>query len=1004
MTGGGGFTKMTATFFYAKWRRCGALIASMVASALLCGFGGGVCALVSLAEEIAVPYPGESSDFSAAQVEFFEKSVRPLLVERCYECHQGTKAKLGLRLDSRAGVLKGSDYHPVVDLRNPPASRLMLAVTHGGAKQQIEDMPKEADKLAAEEIAVLERWIADGLPWSAESGGKPAELGDPTKHWAWQQVEKPVVPNEAGHPIDYFIDQKLNEAGLAKAPVADRRTLYRRAHFDLLGLPPEFDEVEKFSADPRPDSVVWPELLDRLLASPHYGERWARHWMDLARYSDTRGYEAGGRERRFVYSYVYRDWLIRSLNEDLPYDEFLRQQLAADRLLGPDASAEERKNLAALGFITLSKNGRTEDVIDDRIDTTFRTTMAMTVACARCHDHKFDPVSTAEYYGIYSVFHNSVEPQEMPTIGQPEDTPVYRAYQEELAKKQKVVDDFLDPKLAEKAKEFPDLANRRFQLVAKLSREDRRALQNLERVVDKFVADKKMEPDKALVVGERTPPAAQRIFVRGSPGRQGDLVQRGFLKVLSPGGERVVFEQKDSGRLDLANLIASAENPLTARVMVNRVWMHHFGEGLVRSVSDFGIMGDAPTHPELLDWLATWFVENGWSLKKLHRLILTSETWRQQSVHPRAAEFSEIDPENRLLWKMHRQRLDFESMRDATLAVTGQLSDEIYGRSVKILEPPFSKRRTVYAFIDRQNPLPEFRIFDAANPQETTGQRPNTMIAPQALFAMNGDFVKAQAVNLANLPSVSAVVKGGELEKAVAALYRAVLARAPSGEETTLALDFVRDQQAMESPFHGRQNLTAWEYGYGGIDGETGKVVFTPFPVWSGKEQRWQVGAEVPLKDSPLSYLSYSSNGFGHPGNFDTESLVLRWTAPRSMSVDISGSLNRSAVGKGNGVLGRIIDADGKVRAEVTVFEVAEKGIGVKGMAVEVGDVVDFVVEPIDNNSFDSIQWEPVVSESGQPSRRWDVANDFAGPESIATAWQNLAQALLATNEFVYVD
>ena len=488
-----------------------------------------ILAAVFFAVSGAVPFLAQSvegaDEFSPQQVEFFENSVRPLLAERCFECHEGTKAKLGLRFDSRAGVMKGSDYHPVVNLENPSASRLLLAVQHAGAGQKIENMPKKGDKLSTDEIAILEKWIAGGLAWPTEVADASS---DPMQHWAWQPVVKPVLPADAGNAIDYFVGEKLKHAGLERAPRADRRTIYRRLHFDLLGLPPKFADVEKFVADPRADDEVFAELIDRLLASPHYGERWARHWMDVARYSDTKGYEAGGRERRFVYSYVYRDWLIRAMNEDLPYDVFLRQQLAADHLIPADAPLAEKKDLAALGFITLSKNGRPENVIDDRIDTTFRTTMAMTVACARCHDHKFDPVSTAEYYGIYSIFHNSPEPKEMPTVAAPDDSPEYRAYQVELAKQQKVVDDFLEPKLAEKAKQFPDLANRRFQLVAKLDRADRRQLQNLQRVVDKFVADKKMEPDKALVVEERTPPAAQRIFVRGNPGRQGDLVERDF--------------------------------------------------------------------------------------------------------------------------------------------------------------------------------------------------------------------------------------------------------------------------------------------------------------------------------------------------------------------------------------------------------------------------------------------------------------------------------------------
>ena len=947
---------------------------------------------------------GQDAEFSPEQIEFFENSVRPLLAENCYECHQGTKAKLGLKLDSRAGVIKGSDYHPVVDLENPSASRLLLAVKHAGAAQKIENMPKKGAPLSAEQIAVLERWISEGLAWPTESITGADQVNDPEKHWAWQAVAAPVLPADAGHPIDYFIDQKLNQAGLQRAPKADRYTLYRRAHFDLLGLPPKFADIEKFIADEASDAEVWPALIDHLLGSPHYGERWARHWMDVARYSDTKGYEAGGRERRFVYSYTYRDWLIRAMNDDMPYDQFLMYQLAADRMIGNDPTPDERLHLAALGFITLSKNGRREEIIDDRIDTTFRGTMAMTVACARCHDHKFDPVSTAEYYGLYSVFNNSMEPKEMPVIGMPEDTPEYRAYLKELAAQQKVVDDFLEPKLAEKAKEFPDLANRRFQLVAKLDRADRRKLSNLERVVDKFVADKKMEPDKALVVEERVPPAGQRIFVRGNPSRQGDEVKRGFLRVVMPSGERPLFDAKTSGRLEMAELIASADNPLTARVIVNRVWMQHFGEGLVRSVSDFGITGDEPTHPELLDWLAKWFVDNGWSLKKLHRLILTSQTWQQQSMSPHGERFTNIDPENRLLWRMQRRQIDFESMRDATLDVVGNLSNEIYGRSVKVLQPPFNNRRTVYAFIDRQNPLPEFRIFDAANPQETTGKRPNTMIAPQALFAMNGDFIKQQARNLAKLPGIDEAIRSGQKDLAIKKLYHAVYARQPSNEEIALAKNFIGDQKAMESPYHGRQNLTAWEYGHGGIDAETGKVVFTPFTVWKEKEKRWQAGDVYPLKDSPLSYLNYSFTGSCHPGSYDANSLVLRWTAPRSMSIDITGTLKRGSIDKPNGVRGVIVRADGKVVSEATVFEQGEAPLTVAGLHVEEGEIIDFLVQPIDNSAFDSSSWAPVISETGKPSRRWDILADFSGPESIATAWQNLAQALLASNEFVFVD
>ncbi|MEM6916788.1 MAG: PSD1 and planctomycete cytochrome C domain-containing protein, partial [Verrucomicrobiota bacterium] len=634
----------------------------------------------------ATPSDSAVTEFDSAEIAFFESEIRPLLSESCLKCHTGVDAKSGLELHTRAGWLRGSDYRTVVDLQNPGDSVLIHAVRQTG-KKDAPSMPKNGDALNEEQIAKLLTWIGMGLPWPQEDIEAPH---DPFEHWSFQPVAPVDVPADSGHPIDHFIQTAQAEAGVKPALKADRATLYRRVHFNLLGLPPNFEEQEAFVNDPRKDEEAWSSLLKDLMDSPHYGERWARHWMDVARYSDTKGYEAGGRERRFVYSYTYRDWLIRAFNEDIPYDQFLLYQLAAEQLV--DWKSEEKRHLAALGFISLSKNGRQELVVDDRLDTTFRGMMALTVACARCHDHKFDPISTKEYYGLYSVFQNSLK-VELPTIGAPAEGPEYESYLKQKAEKQKVIDDFLEPKLTELGKKFPDLANRRFQLVAKLDRVDRRELQNKQRVVDKFVADAQMEPDKALVVIDEEKPKPQAVFIRGNPARRGENAPRQFLSLATPGGNPEPYA-KGSGRLEMAHDIAAAENPLTARNIVNRVWMWHFGEGIVRSIDDFGITGEQPDHPQLLDWLAHWFVENGWSIKKLHHLILTSETWQQQSRNDHQDTNLVADAENRLLWVFPKKRLELEQMRDAVLDVSGSLSDDMFGRAVRILEPPYSNRRS----------------------------------------------------------------------------------------------------------------------------------------------------------------------------------------------------------------------------------------------------------------------------------------------------------------------
>jgi mono/diheme cytochrome c family protein len=889
-------------------------------------------------------------------LEFFEARVRPVLVEHCFACHGPKKQQAGLRLDSRDSVLKGSDSGPVVVAGAPEKSALVKAINHSGDTK----MPPKA-KLKPEAIEALTAWVKMGLPWPEGSTATVQNPAGPEgiaearkKHWAFQPVrpaEPPAVKNAAWckTPLDRFVLAKLEAKGIRPAPLADRRMLLRRVYFDLIGLPPNAQDVEAALAD---SADNWFEkVVDRLLASPHYGERWGRHWLDVARYADTKGY-VFTEERRFPYAYTYRDYVVRAFNEDLPYDRFVMEQLAADQM----PRGDDPRPLAAMGYLTLGRRflNNIHDIVDDRIDVTMRGLQGLTVTCARCHDHKFDAIPTRDYYSLYGVFVNSVEPKDLPLIAMPEQTEAYRAWERELqAREQKLRDvtqqkygellgrlrgqvgDYLiavrqaeklpgedhyealsagdlhpeitrrwqahlaesrkkhDPvfapwhtfaalpqkefkdravALAEKinankeaknpvnplvaqlfarppqslqdvARAYGDLfattdklwqeARAKDPAVKKLDDANREALRQilyaekmpvsvpladveakrlfnravkdelttLKKKVDEWKANTAVAPPRAMVLNDVPSPAPSRVLVRGNPGNPGDAVPRQFLAVLA-GEQRKPFAQ-GSGRLELARAIASPDNPLTARVMVNRIWLHHFGAGLVRTPSDFGTRGDPPTHPELLDYLASRFVQDGWSIKKLHRLILLSSVYQQSSAAD--ANLRTLDPDNRLLARMNRQRLDFEALRDALLSSSGRIDLKIGGPSVDITAIPFSARRTVYAYIERQNLPGIFRTFDLASPDTSSPQRFTTTVPQQALFLMNSPFVVEQAKRLAARPEVA---DAKEPEKRVEALYRLCYARKPDAEEVTLGLNFVKTAEADKAS---DSKLTSWE-------------------------------------------------------------------------------------------------------------------------------------------------------------------------------------------------
>ena len=657
--------------------------------------------------------PGQSSGQDADT--FFENRIRPILAENCFKCHGGKATKGGVRLDQKDALFQKGEDGPLIIAGKPRLGRLMAAVRHTG---KIKMPPKK--KLLPAEIKALDEWISAGATWPKNTPGAKAQKHDSATHWAFQEIRDPEPPERTSdwaiNPIDLFVSRRLESSGMTPARPARRDKLLRRITFNLIGLPPTPAEIDSFEKDDSPQA--WEKVVDRLLASARYGERWGRHWLDVARYSDTRGYVFTA-ERKYPFSYTYRDYVINSFNDDLPYDTFIRHQIAADRMqLG-----EDKRPLAALGYLTLGRRflNNKHDIIDDLIDVVTRGMMGLTVQCARCHDHKYDPIPTADYYSLYGIFASSREPKDLPAIGA-----IYPS------------------------------------------------------------AHSSAKPQRAMSMEDLPKPVNPRIFKRGKSSEQGDPVPRRFLAVLSP-KERKPYSN-GSGRLELAESITSNRNPLTARVIVNRLWKHHFSNALVRTPSDFGIRGDKPSHPDLLDWLASRFSEDGWSVKALHRRILLSATYRQGSTL--RSEYFQKDPQNLLLWRVTPMRLEFEALRDSMLQAAGRLDTNMGGASVDIFKRPFSMRRTIYNFIDRQNLPATLRNFDFAIPDSTSPGRHQTTVPQQALYLMNGPFAQEQAKKTLEHPRYSGISDPG---KKILRLYRHIYGRNPAPDEIKLALKYLEE-------------------------------------------------------------------------------------------------------------------------------------------------------------------------------------------------------------------
>ena len=921
------------------------------------------------------------------EAEFFEKKVRPVLAEQCYKCHGAEKQKAALRVDSRAAILKGTEDGPVIVEGKPEQSSFIKSIRHEGDSK----MPEKADKLADTQIADLTAWVRMGMPWP--EGGAPEKLSvqqaAAATHWSWQPLKVAAVIPGVASPIDASIRAQLAAKGIQSSPPAPKRTLIRRATYDLTGLPPTAAEVEAFEKDAAPDAFA--KVVDRLLASPRYGERWGRHWLDVARYADTKGYLAGNESRNFPYSYTYRDWVISALNADLPYDQFIIQQIAGDQI----ATAENPVPNAALGFLTLGRRflNNQADIIDDRIDVVSRGLMGLTVACARCHDHKFDPISQADYYALYGVFASSKEPEtkDLPLLPATRDPKIEADYQKQLAERQAALAEFHEgkrqlialrtlPTLGVFAVVPPDSVRRVLDRAGK--DEERKFINKIE---DLNAGPLSPPRAMALVEGNVVKP---RIFKRGNPGNPGDEVPRRFLSVLS-GGKPEPFKN-GSGRLELARAIASRDNPLTARVMVNRVWAGHFGKGLVRTPGDFGTKGEAPTNAGLLDWLAAKFIADGWSLKKLHRTILLSATWQQASDE--RPDAMKADPENRLVWRMNRRRLDFESMRDSLLACSSQLDTAMGGLGQDIAA---TRRRTVYALVDRQNLPGVFRTFDFASPDTTNPQRFVTTVPQQALFMMNSPFVIDRARALTAAPPFQ---QPSAYEPQIHELYQRILARRAAPGEVDAGLRFVSTALATPPGERG-DDKPAWQYGYGSFNAATARTEFQPLPDFSGSE--WKGGAKLPVP--VLGFTSLNKDG-GHPGPDAAHCAIRRWTAPKDGVIAIAGNIRRPAA-EGDGVLARIVSSRAGELLKVDVAPAKEAEAKLDRVQVKAGETLDFLVDPRTGDNSDGFRWHPTITGD---LGTFDSQAQFAGPPPAPPAalkpWEQYAQVLLETNEFVFLD
>jgi len=1122
---------------------------------------------MALPDASALPEPVKRT------VQYFG-DIHPILSQYCVSCHGPEKQKGGLRLDSREAAMQGGDsYGPAIVPGKSTESPLLLFVSH---LEPDMEMPPKKEQLPEQMVAVLRAWIDQGAKWpvmaapAPETSDRPA-LGNQVQifkkaatHWAFQPVAKAETASLANGPaaIDALVAAKLQEKGLARSPRADARSLLKRLHFDLAGLPPTPQELDQFAAAfARDADTALAAKVDELLASPHFGERWGRYWLDLARYADTQDFFPAS-DLRYPFAWTYRDYVVGAFNNDKPYDRFVQEQIAADQL----GLAPGDPTLAALGYLTVGPRflKQNNEIINDRIDVVTRGLMGLTVACARCHDHKFDPIPTADFYALYGVFGSTDDLTDLPIItlaGAKPDPKARSDYETAKAAAQQAVADFTqalkdkavadvlakpevyfdaicqmevkktatvnkllsgsklmetaltpldrqwvvlktsgpwreDPvlsplacvaaappegkagvieaviqsgavqagkpevhplvlaaireakpadeealvrlygKLLAQAKSEPsdglkevvkaftgaggllDFSLKDVTEAFRTNGKARKDLEKLETAVTDLESTHPGAPARAMAVKDRAQPITPAIFIRGDSARRGDKVDRRFLQLFDP--KKTPFAKDKSGRLELAEKITSEENPLTPRVWANHVWRHLLGRPLARTPGDFGLQAEPPSHPELLDWLASALMQRGWSTKRLVRDIVLSQTY-QQSSHDRP-EAAAVDADNKLLWRANCRRMDFESMRDTMLATSGQLDPAVGGRPVNLSLEPFSCRRTIYGIVDRVNPDPLFTTFDFPSADIANTERSQTLVPQQALFALNDAFIVSQARALAEKAQAAVGVTNqaatgvtnntaaGRTDDAgaeIAWLYRRVFLRAPSADETAMALAFMKETADLDPIPDTAPG--SWQYGIGSADPSTPRAeAFQPLPYFDQQAKRYQGGRVFPHPKS--GFASLTATG-GHPDSGLGKAAVRRWIAPCTGEYSIGGEISLLRQGTGDGVRARVISSASSLLGEWIADGAAAK-TDLPHVKLVAGEILDFAVDCRETTTSDSFRWPISIKllSNGEklPAKAqtvWDAPTDFkAPPPPKLQPLEQISQALLMTNEFFFID
>jgi hypothetical protein len=988
----------------------------------------------------------------------YEQNIRPIFREHCFDCHGATdEMEGGLDLRLVRFMKQGGDSGASLVVGKPDESYLLQRIEDG-------DMPPGESTVPAEQIEIIQRWIAGGAKTVRP---EPETLGpglgitqEERSFWSFQPIERPEVPSTDSPMVRNAIDNLV----LANDPdaigtEANRRTLILRASFDLLGLPPSPDELARWVETEDPNWFA--HLIDELLQSPHYGERWARHWLDVAGYADSEGYTVADSER--AWAWKYRDWVIAALNDDKPFDRFVTEQLAGDELAGErqgDLTPEQIDLLTATGFLRMAADGTAQDnspearnrVMVDTLKIVGTTMLAMSLQCAQCHDHRYDPIPQTDYYALRAVFEPALDWRAWKSPAARRVSLYSQAEREQAAKIEAevaVVAKERGERLAEFMKQAIDQELEKFdpplrsqlreayETPAKKRNKKQKELLSAHPSVNittgnlyQYIPEsrpKLAEFDNKIAEIQSRKPAEEfiralvepaghvpetKLFHRGDHQQPKQTVLPAALSVAVPEGESLQFPVNEQSlpstgrRLAFAKWLTSRNNPLLARVIVNRVWMHHFGKGLVATPADFGKLGARPDNLRLLDWLASEFIDQGWSLKRLHRLIMTSAAYRQAAGAGRPL-----------------RRLEAEVIRDRMLAAAGVLESELFGRPVAIKDNDAGQtivdgqqtRRSLYIQVRRSQPVAMLKSFDAPVMETNCEIRNHSTVSPQSLMLLNGEFVLNCAAKLADRAAAESQAFSAEH----AGKLESVLSKLDGG----------------------------WRYGHGTYDAKEDRVVtFAPLTHWTGSQ--WQGGESLP--DPKTGWALVNAAG-GHPDSGD-RSVIRRWIAPASGTARISGTLRHGSE-NGDGVLGRVVSNRGGQAGEWTVQH-GQTATEVATLEVQEGDAVDFVVECRAHNTSDSFTWPVTITLEGQT---FSSAEQFAGPVAsadvisgqIVHAWQlaygrmpskeelrlaiefvdrqlrtmqsrpsavpsgrskirqamtNLCQSLLSSNEFLYVE